>query len=205
MSVDGSPEDVTVIKDWPGGLHGLQHLEKIPSRIAFAKENEGMGEDKFGYDVPPGSRSYSWTKLLLDNSRDRDEWEGDELTEKLRTGLMETPVDMTPEDVATAFLTKVYDHTVEHIERRMPSSYLAATPMDFWFTVPAMWEESAKDATLRIARNAGFGRRDGDTLSIITEPEAAAIAVLSQAIERNPNVIKVCNHAKRTPDHQLTA
>lgn len=50
--------------------------------------------------------------------------------------------------------------------------------MQFWITVPAMWSDAAKTATIEAAQAAGFGSRVMDTIHIITEPEAAALSVL---------------------------
>lgn len=48
------------------------------------------------------------------------------------------------------------------------------TKIDFVLTVPAVWSDTAKDATLRAAKNAGMG----PNLHMISEPEAAAIYAL---------------------------
>jgi molecular chaperone DnaK (HSP70) len=50
--------------------------------------------------------------------------------------------------------------------------------MEFWFTVPAIWSDQAKSATLTAAANAGFGCGSNDRISLIPEPEAAGVATL---------------------------
>ncbi|KAF7866851.1 hypothetical protein EAF04_005692 [Stromatinia cepivora] len=52
--------------------------------------------------------------------------------------------------------------------------------MECWVTLPAVWSEEAKDATLKAAKNAGLGKRPGDEIYTIAEPEAAAIATLKE-------------------------
>jgi molecular chaperone DnaK (HSP70) len=54
------------------------------------------------------------------------------------------------------------------------------TPMECWITLPAIWSDEAKDATLQAAKRAGFGNRPGDDVFTIAEPEAAAIATLKK-------------------------
>ncbi len=54
------------------------------------------------------------------------------------------------------------------------------TPMDCWITLPAIWSDEAKDATLKAAKRAGFGNRPYDEVFTIAEPEAAAIATLKR-------------------------
>lgn len=47
------------------------------------------------------------------------------------------------------------------------------TEIEWILTVPAVWSDTAKDATLQAAQMAGFGR--SSKLTLVTEPEAAAI------------------------------
>jgi molecular chaperone DnaK (HSP70) len=64
------------------------------------------------------------------------------------------------------------------LEMRISADILRITAIEFWFTVPAIWSDSAKQDTLAAARAAGFGTRPGDEVNLILEPEAAAIATL---------------------------
>jgi len=66
------------------------------------------------------------------------------------------------------------------------------TPMECWITLPAIWSEEAKDATLNAAKKAGFGGRPIDEVYTIAEPEAAAIATLKRYSGPNTlNSVKV--------------
>ena len=60
------------------------------------------------------------------------------------------------------------------------------TRVEFVLTVPAVWSDSAKDATLKAAEQAGLGNRH--ELKLISEPEAAAVYTL-KAIQ--PNHLKI--------------
>lgn len=191
MSLKSDATNVEVVRNWPGGVRNNEQLEKVPSRIAFAGENEDMDEDKWGYDVPPGSQSYTWFKLLLDAGAEKTIFDNEMLTSKMDTGLGELPDDMSAEEVAVAYLSKLYQHTMNVLEKRHTASILKVTPIDFWFTVPATWQESAVDATREAAAEAGFGSRESDQLNIMSEPEAAAIAVLASAVDKYPDMIKV--------------
>jgi hypothetical protein len=54
-----------------------------------------------------------------------------------------------------------------------------------------MWSDKAKEDTLRVAINAGFKSRPKDEITIITEPEAAAIATLTTlSDEESRNYVK---------------
>ncbi len=57
---------------------------------------------------------------------------------------------------------------------------LKTTPMECWITLPTIWSDEAKNATLQAAKKAGFDNRPGDEVFTIAEQEAAAIATLNK-------------------------
>ncbi|KAF3318987.1 hypothetical protein TWF173_005397 [Orbilia oligospora] len=63
------------------------------------------------------------------------------------------------------------------LRKRLPET-LDITPINFVFTVPAIWGHQAQQATKMAAKLAGFCSRESDTLSLVSEPEAAAMYVL---------------------------
>lgn len=78
----------------------------------------------------------------------------------------------------------------------MTDAVFNSTPMDCWITLPAIWSDEAKELTLQAANNAGFGKRDGDELHTIAEPEAAAIAVLREytsPVMMTPTLVRTLN------------
>lgn len=84
--------------------------------------------------------------------------------------------DKTVMDAVSDYLTQLYKHTMETLTRRYGESFMAITKVEFVLTVPAVWSDSAKNATLQAAERAGMG--DRHQLKIISEPEAAAIYTL---------------------------
>lgn len=193
MSLKCDARDIEVNVTWPGGPGTNQRLEKVPSRFAFVFENEhikGMKEDCWGFGVPPGARLYGLFKLLLDKAR-KTEYDVEDVAGELTNGLLELPTHMTAKELVTAYLTKMYDHCMEVLEQRYTANILITTPIDFWLTVPATWQAGAVDDTKAAAGSAGCGTRDGDTLNVITEPEASGIAILTEQAERNPELNKV--------------
>lgn len=82
------------------------------------------------------------------------------------------------------YLKQVYEHTMGILKRQMPDT-LASTPIEFIFTVPAIWSHKAQEATRTAASRAGFGSngRPIDSMSMISEPEAAAIYTLTSLYE----------------------
>lgn len=185
-------DDINVIRTWPGPSREQDETWKTPSRIAYSVENPSIeGEAmKWGYMVVPRMKSYTWTKLLLERGSDitngvaeADIIEGN--------GFLKLP-DFKDEarEVCADFLQGVYDHTMAYLQQRHSPEIMRVTALEFWFTVPAIWSDKAKDETLKAASAAGFGSRAQDTISMITEPEAAAIATLS-ALSDDERELKV--------------
>jgi molecular chaperone DnaK (HSP70) len=86
--------------------------------------------------------------------------------------------------VVADYLCKVYQHTKDELVKRYGDLFVQTTDTQWVLTVPAIWSDAAKNATLTAARRAGMGPQ----LTLISEPEAAAVYTL-QAIQ--PNHLKV--------------
>ncbi|KAF2102746.1 actin-like ATPase domain-containing protein [Rhizodiscina lignyota] len=172
-----APKDVYVIRSWSGASRPSDNAWKTPSRIAYAEENPNHDKDQIGFDVTPGMTSYSWFKLLLDRAAER-RFDDPDLRDIEGPGMLRLPRNKTAQQVCADFLRGIYQKTFEELNTRMLASVVNAMPIDFSFTVPAIWSDKAKADTIASARAAGFGSRPGDTITLITEPEAAAISVM---------------------------
>lgn len=96
-----------------------------------------------------------------------------------KDGILRLPKGKKAEEVVADYLTHLYQHCMSVLEKKLTSAVLSATPIDFWFTHPAIWSDAAKNATTNAARKAGFGTRiKQDTINLVSEPEAAAITTL---------------------------
>lgn len=82
------------------------------------------------------------------------------------------------------YLTSLFDHTKEVLNRRYGEFFVATTKLQVVLTVPAVWSDKAQDATVKAAEAAGMG----SDIMVISEPEAAAVYAL-QAIQ--PNDLKI--------------
>jgi molecular chaperone DnaK (HSP70) len=151
---------------------------KTPSRIAYAAENEGQTINQFGFQVTPKMVSYSWTKLLLDEKSRASEFDDPLLQHPEGDGMLRLPDNKTAAEVVTDFLHEIYTWIENYLAKRISPDLLEITPLEFWFTVPAIWSDRAKNATLRAAKAAGFASGEADTIYLIPEPEAAGIATL---------------------------
>lgn len=72
-------------------------------------------------------------------------------------------------DAVTDYLANVRKHSMDALSRRYGSGFEANTRVDFVLTVPAVWSDVAKNATILAAESAGMGSRQ--SLKLISEPE----------------------------------
>jgi molecular chaperone DnaK (HSP70) len=136
--------------------------------------------------------SCSWTKLLLDADASIQESDDPELKAAIDEGHLRLPPNVPAQRVVADFLGHVYKHVEAKLVKELGQDVFDSTPMDCWLTVPAVWSDKAQAITKAAATTAGFALRTGDTISVIPEPEAAAIAVLrSMARSESLNRINV--------------
>jgi molecular chaperone DnaK (HSP70) len=57
---------------------------------------------------------------------------------------------------------------------------LDSTPIQFVLTTPAIWSHEAQNKTREAAKMAGFMSRPGDTLSMVSEPEASVLYCIKE-------------------------
>lgn len=86
--------------------------------------------------------------------------------------------------VVADYLSQIYKHTQGELIKRYGDLFMQTTETQWILTVPAIWSDAAKDATLTAAKKAGMG----PDIALISEPEAAAVYTL-QAIQ--PNHLRV--------------
>jgi hypothetical protein len=197
----GTPEDIDIIKTWPGG-NGITS-DKVPTEIAYVLPLEagqqsgrpstaptpvspidGAGEQapekdpsrpeptkKWGFQFRPEEPRLRCIKLFLDRNQKLPHF-----VSPLETAAQLRKCDRTVMDAVSDYLTRLYRHTMETLTRRYGESFVSTTPVEFVLTVPAVWSDAAKNATLQAAERAGMGRRH--ELKLISEPEAAAVYTL---------------------------
>lgn len=56
------------------------------------------------------------------------------------------------EQVATDYIGALYKHAITRIEAKYPAAYLKRCHRQYVVTVPAVWSDKAKDATLKASR-----------------------------------------------------
>lgn len=161
----GSGEsDPHSIKEWPGED---RNPPKTPTLIQYDKDKRSF---IWGAKVDPTSVDrIEGVKLLLDPTQPTPLFvPQNQSTKKVLAALGKPPID-----VATDYIGALYAHALAQIENAFFKDYVAMQQKKFVLTVPAVWSDKAKDATLQAAKNAGIY-----PITLIKEPEAAALYTL---------------------------
>ena len=171
--------DINAFRAWPGPSRDVDGTWKTPTRIAYGRENN-LPTNKWGFEVGPKMKSYSWTKLLLDKTAAKSKFDDPKLAQSIGKGIMDLPDFRTAQGVCQDFLTEVRKFVFARLEKELGADFVKLTPVECWITVPAIWSDEAKNATRSAAKAAGFIARPMDSIYMIPEPEAAAIASLKR-------------------------
>ncbi|KAL6822786.1 actin-like ATPase domain-containing protein [Trichoderma sp. SZMC 28015] len=183
-------KDINTWTKYPGAAsHSAEHTIKAPTRVAFPEENDDLDRTAWGYEVEAGMKSYSWTKLLLDDTLP-SEFDATDTYSAMNSEIMRLPNNMSAKDVAREYLTGMRKMFDKNINQHLGAHKLDDLPMEFWITVPASWNEKAKLLTKTAAMEAGFGKREIDSIKLIPEPEAAAHMALKTSIHRFEGFVK---------------
>ena len=177
--VNGGTKEVNLVNDWPNPAGGNTNTDKVPTVVSY--KNGTL--HNWGYEVDTmREESVSWFKLLLDPAQKA---RGDpSALEKCRKTLQK--LEKSAEDVATDYFRCLWEFTRESIEDKKGESWESTYSLRLVVTVPAIWSEIAKEATLRAAKRAGMP----SSITLVTEPEAAALAVL-QAKAKEPDEMRL--------------
>ncbi|KAK5719921.1 hypothetical protein LTR15_007194 [Elasticomyces elasticus] len=175
-------DDVSCIRTWPGPAKDADYAWKTPSRIAYAKENPKISEDRWGFGVTPKQAAYTWMKLLLDPQR-VTKFDDPSLALSEGQGVLRMPPGKTAIDVCTDFLSEVAKFAHSELVKVYGEHVLTVSPLEFWLTIPAVWSDRAKADTLRVFQRAAtrtdlFNNAEASTF-LIPEPEAAAVAAIT--------------------------
>jgi hypothetical protein len=211
-------DEIEVIKSWPGG-NGLtsdkcptelsyEPAPVTPGRQAGRKPSRQNLESYPRLGTPEISKGIRWgfqlqdeprlrcLKLFLDRSQQLPSY-----VSPMETAAHLKKHDKTVMDAVTDYLTMIHTHTMDWLCRRYGDNFRAHTKVEYVFTVPAVWSDAAKNATLLAAERAGMGTKHGITL--ISEPEAAALYTLKtflpSFIEPGQNLV-ICDAGGGTVD-----
>ena len=180
ISLSGGERNIRVINDWPNPRAENATSDKVPTSISYL---DGV-PDNWGYQTVAGERTFKWFKILLEpNHKYKSE------VEHVRTSteLLEV-INKTAEQVAGDYLGLLWKYTKDDIARHQGDDWEEIHSLEVVLTVPAIWSAVAKEKTLRAAKAAGLP----DNILLVTEPEAAALAVLqAKATDQDLQVSEV--------------
>jgi len=142
--------------------------------------------------------SYTWFKLLLDERAILTEHDDKHLKDAIGKGTIKLPPGKTAVDVTADYLREFRKLIFRELEKPMTKEVLDKTPIDFYVTVPAIWDDIAKDQTTRAVKQAGFLDRVRDNFTLMSEPEAAAVAALTTTYERYGGVVEASSRREST-------
>ncbi|ROT43734.1 actin-like ATPase domain-containing protein [Sodiomyces alkalinus F11] len=178
----GTPDDVEIIKTWPGG-NGITS-DKVPTEIAYtdaptfdATDGNATSTVKWGFQFRPEESRIRCIKLFLDRSQKLPFYVSPQ-----DTAAQLRHFDKNVVDAVSDYLTQIHAHTMDTLTRRYGESFMASTKVDWVLTCPAVWSDAAKNTTLLAAERAGMGAKS--SIQMISEPEAAAVYTL-KAIQPN--------------------
>lgn len=188
--------DIDVVQNWPGPANDQALAWKTPSRIAYRSDNQKFTRTRWGFEVTAKAKAYSWMKLLLDPEQST-KFDDPSLAASEGHGVLRVPPGKTAIDLCADYLTEIAIFAYEELKRKMGEDVVAVSPLEFWFTVPAVWSDRAKSATLRAAekaaKNAQVLRSASVASFLIAEPEAAAVATLALITQGGSSLqVKVC-------------
>lgn len=143
----GSPDDIEVIKDWPGS-NGMTS-DKVPTEIAYTN-----GVMRWGFLLEEQDRRIRCIKLFLDKSQPLPSFVSSiDVESQLKLAHKQVA------DCAREYLGAIHEHVLDVLKRRYSAAFISSTKLEFILTIPAIWTDIAQHATFTAARDAGFASR----------------------------------------------
>ncbi|PWY75036.1 actin-like ATPase domain-containing protein [Aspergillus heteromorphus CBS 117.55] len=180
------PDKPEVITSWPG--QGNRTSPKVPSRVSYSD-----GKFLWGYQTTIFGENIRGLKILLDESQDP------RVVSALSTMDLLTKNRKTAIEVTGSYLKQLVEHSSKILHRRF-GQIVNQMDRSYVLTVPAVWSDKAKHATMTAAVTAGIAANE---ITLVSEPEAAALYCL-KAIQpnsiRNGDVVVVCDAGGGTVD-----
>ncbi|KAF9886679.1 hypothetical protein FE257_011193 [Aspergillus nanangensis] len=175
-----------IINQWPqdkAGSIGGMTSEKVPTEIAY-EYTQSTPSSLWGFQIPEAMPRHQWIKLglCLDQKVAASSRPSATYVDPRRASM---PHHTTPEGLVTDYLRCLKEHITDHMKSKIGAAF-EGMAFEYVITVPAMWPDKAKMATLECAESAGLGK--SSRIRVISEPEAAACHSLRAA---NPHGLEV--------------
>lgn len=179
-AINGGNKTLRVVNDWPNPNSSVANQDKVPSKLSYQNGSPWH----WGNKVDTKELSLSWFKLLLDSQNEIGK-SSDNVSGTLR---QLTALGKSAEDITVDFLRLIWQYTKDDIRKLRGDDWADMYKLRAVLTVPAIWSPNAQDKTLSIARRAGLP----DGVSLVSEPEAAALAILREKKEEGELQVGDC-------------
>ncbi|KAL7936286.1 HSP70 family [Trichoderma chlorosporum] len=188
------PGHINIITNWNAVKNHCSDKEKVPSAIYY----NDKGEISWGYSIPEKESSHKleWFKLCLLDEDDipRDIRDAVQI-QAARKALKEA--NKSAVEVISDYLRELWKHSIANIKRAIGPQLVDISKFKVVVTLPAIWpayaqirmEESIKKAGILDARTAG-----ATILEFLSEPEAAALATISDMGAYSKTTMEVGDH-----------
>jgi molecular chaperone DnaK (HSP70) len=183
-TTDPASANISVVRNWRGKLPGNTTSNKVPSLIAIDED----GEVFWGFDIPHDlqAEAFKWLKLLLEPKQQLKEVY-DSIFDPSITIAKLRDLRRTAVEIASEYLRLLFEHAKSQIIQEHSQATYNFAQKSIVLTVPAVWSNAAKHNTYLVAAGAGLADEEYQ-LKIVSEPEAAAIAVLQE----RGSLLEVC-------------
>lgn len=116
----------------------------------------------------------TWTKVLLDDNYRHAGYKSRVLRKALNSGYLNVPNSHFCEQVIATFLRHLLNSMVPFLED-VPG--YDKQPVEYWFTIPGVYSGAARARMSNAIQNAGYVNRQQDSVHLLSEGEAAAVAL----------------------------
>ncbi|RDA94398.1 hypothetical protein CP533_2260 [Ophiocordyceps camponoti-saundersi (nom. inval.)] len=183
-------DDINVISNYSSYNFAQGDKKKVLTTLLYG--HDGIS---WGYRISPKDVPLKWFKLLLLDEEDLPDYIRDSHHIKEAKRQMQSS-NRHAVEVIGDFLRQLWGYGIEEMERSMGKRQVASLPFHLIVTVPAIWPLYARNRMQQALVHAGI-LSDKVTLDFVSEPEAAAVAVMRDSrgrasIKKNDHFV-VCD------------
>ncbi|KAI0010681.1 hypothetical protein F4779DRAFT_616315 [Xylariaceae sp. FL0662B] len=166
------------IQNWPTNRtnHGGFSSPKVATKLRYLSNRQFEWGAQISHDVP-AQEVLSLFKLGLE-------------PEKFQDSVDVVGKVLTIQDVdqkITDYLSGLFEHLHHTIRQQIGAATLESLPLQFILTVPAIWSDRAKQRMMEAFERVS-NLPHGHSTTLLSEPEAAAIAAFKELDRHNMNV-----------------
>ncbi|PYI12617.1 actin-like ATPase domain-containing protein [Aspergillus sclerotiicarbonarius CBS 121057] len=159
-----SEQPPIIVNQWPDGL-----ASKTLSRIDYVDN----GEPEWGFSAV-GNPTYTWFKQTLDTSTSPGDIRDEEFESLTNQELARLPPGIDGRRIVGDYLRQIGRFVANLLEDEIQKG----SRIQFQFSTPVVWPDSAHDAMWHAIRDAGFGTTFPGDIRLSSESEAAARYIL---------------------------